>query len=56
MQEATELVDFTAHDDIWSRVVLEVGFVMQYGLLELITLPGEFFNLVAKLENGKEIP
>ena len=56
VQEATELIDLTAHNDIWPRVVFQVSVVHLYGLLELITLPGKVLNLIAKLKNGKEIP
>lgn len=40
MQEAAELIDFTAHNDIRPRVVLKVGVVHLNGLFELIALPG----------------
>ena len=55
MQEAAELINLTADNNIWPRIVLEVSLVLRYGLFESITLPGEVLNLIAKLKNGEEV-
>ena len=38
MKETAELIDFTFHLDIWSRVLLEERIMLTYLLFQLIEL------------------
>ncbi len=55
VKEASKLVDFAPHNDIWARVFVEIQFVLLNVLLESFTLLSQFFDLVPKLEHIKEL-
>ena len=55
VEEAAELVDFAAHNDVRARVLLKVSFMMQDLLLEGLGLLGQLFNLVAQFEHREEV-
>lgn len=55
VEEASELVDFAAHDDVGSRVLFQVVLVMRDLLLELLALPSQLLDLVAQLQHCEEL-
>ena len=55
VEEATELVNFAAYDNIRARVFFKVALVHFNLLPESVALGGQLLNLVAQLQHGEEI-
>ena len=55
VEEATELVDLGADNDVRARVLCQVFLVTLHLLLQTLACVSQSTNLVAKLKHGKEL-